>query len=259
MNFLLLLAAALAGGMANALAGGGTFLTFPMLVLTGLDPIVANATSAATMIWGGIASLWVYSRDTSYPGGFLGALIAVSVAGGLTGSTLLLLTPSARFALMVPFLMLGAALVYSFSDQIAHLAERRAFTATASADPSPPTIYWTPMLVGEYLISCYGGYFGAGMGVLMIVLFVLTAQMDVQQSAALRFYCTMGINGLAVINFAFRGVVRWDLSIPMAVAAVTGGYLGARIVRVLRPRTARRAVLIFAWTMTVWLFIRTFA
>ncbi len=258
MNFLLLLAAALCGGMANALAGGGTFLTFPMLVLTGLDPIVANATSAATMIWGGIASLWVYSRDTSYPGRFLGALFAVSVAGGLTGSTLLLITPSARFALMVPFLMLGAALVYSFSEQIARVAERRALMVPAPAG-SPPTIYWTPMLIGQYLISCYGGYFGAGMGVLMIVLFVLTAQMDVQQSAALRFYCTMGINGLAVMNFAYRGVVRWDLSVPMAVAAVTGGYLGARIVRILSPRAARRAVLIFAWTMTVWLFIRTFA
>jgi uncharacterized membrane protein YfcA len=94
------------------------------------------------------------------------------------------------------------------------------------------------------------------MGVLMIVLFLLTANLDVLQSAALRFYCTLGINGLAVAIFATRGVVEWRLSIPMAVAAVTGGYMGAHLVRKMSPEIARRAVLVFAWVMSVWLLIR---
>jgi uncharacterized membrane protein YfcA len=245
-SLLLLLSTALIGGIANALAGGGTFLVFPALVLTGLDPIVANATSAATMLPGGAASAWVYRRGSVYDRTLLRALMAASIAGGITGSVLVLLTPSARFARVVPYLMLSAALVFTFSKQIAR---------AASAHISDRT-QWVPLIAGHYLISVYGGYFGAGMGVLMIVLFLLTANLDVLQSAALRFYCTLGINGLAVAIFATRGVVEWRLSIPMAVAAVTGGYMGAHLVRKMSPEIARRAVLVFAWVMSVWLLIR---
>jgi uncharacterized membrane protein YfcA len=245
-SYLLLSSTALIGGIANALAGGGTFLVFPALVLTGLDPIVANATSAATMLPGGAASAWVYRKGSIYDPTLLRALMVASVLGGITGSILVLLTPSARFARLVPYLMLSAAIVFTFSKQIAQ---------AASAHISDRT-RWAPLLIGHYLISVYGGYFGAGMGVLMIVLFLLTANLDVQQSAALRFYCTLGINGLAVAIFAYRGVVEWRLSIPMAVAAVTGGYVGAHLVRKMSPETARRAVLAFAWAMSVWLFFR---
>jgi uncharacterized protein len=245
-QFVLLLSTALIGGIANALAGGGTFLVFPALVLTGLDPIVANATSAATMLPGGAASAWVYRKGSIYDGALLRALIAASIAGGITGSILVLLTPSARFARLVPYLMLSAALVFTFSRQIAQ---------AASAHISDRT-KWTPLILGHYLISVYGGYFGAGMGVLMIVLFLLTANLNVQQSAALRFYCTLGINGLAVAIFASRGVVNWRLSLPMAVAAVTGGYAGAHMVRKMSAEAARIAVLIFAWIISIWLLVR---
>jgi len=245
-SFLLLLSTAFIGGIANALAGGGTFLVFPALLLNGLDAIVANATSAATMLPGGAASAWVYRKGSPYDTTLLRALMVASILGGITGSVLVLLTPSARFAKLVPYLMLSAAVVFTFSKQIAH---------AASAHISDRT-KWVPLLIGHYLISVYGGYFGAGMGVLMIVLFLLTANLDVQQSAALRFYCSLGINGLAVSIFALRGVVEWRLSIPMAVAAITGGYLGAHLVRKMSPETARIAVLIFAWVVSIWLLIR---
>jgi uncharacterized protein len=245
-SFLLLCSTALIGGIANALAGGGTFLVFPALVATGLDPIVANATSAATMLPGGAASAWVYRKGSVYDSTLLRALMIASILGGITGSVLVLLTPSARFAKLVPYLMLSGALVFSFSKQIARAAAAHISDRTK----------WVPLLIGHYLISVYGGYFGAGMGVLMIVLFLLTANLDVQQSAALRFYCTLGINGLAVSIFAWKGVVNWRVSIPMALAAITGGYLGAHLVRKMSPETARRAVLVFAWAMTLWLFVR---
>ncbi len=250
-QFLLLLSTALIGGLANALAGGGTFLVFPALVITGLDPIVANATSAATMLPGGAASAWVYRKGSTYDRTLLRALIAASIAGGITGSVLVLLTPSARFARLVPYLMLSAALIFSFSKQIARAASAHISDRTVVGQTR-----WTPLILGHYLISVYGGYFGAGMGVLMIVLFLLTANLNVQQSAALRFYCTLGINGLAVSIFAARGVVEWRLSLPMAVAAVTGGYLGAHLVRRLSAEAARIAVLIFAWVISIWLLIR---
>jgi hypothetical protein len=247
---LLLLTVALIGGAINALAGGGTFLVFPTLILSGLDPIVANATSAATMLPGGAASAWVYRKGSAYSAKLIRWLILASIAGGISGSVLVLLTPTARFAKMVPYLMLSAALVFTFSKQIQQTAKR------FMADATSTQIRWVPLIVGHYLISIYGGYFGAGMGVLMIVLFLLTAHLDVLQSAALRFYCTLGINGPAVLIFAARGVVSWKVAVPMAIAAIAGGYLGAHLVKRLSIETARRAVLVFAWAISVWLLVR---
>lgn len=220
---------------------------FPALLLTGLDPIVANATSAGAMLPGGAASAWVYRRGSAYERILLRALIAVSIAGGTAGSLLVLWTPSARFARLVPYLMLGAAAVFTFSGEIARAARRHSAGRTQ----------WLPLLAGHFLISVYGGYFGAGMGVLMIILFLLAAHLDVQQSAALRFYCTLGINTLAVAIFAVRGVIVWQLSLPMALATIAGGYWGARLVRRLSVAAARRAVLAYAWAISVWLLVRS--
>ncbi len=211
-----------------------------------LDSIVANATSASTMLPGGAASAWVYRRGSNYDTRLVWSLVAASAAGGIVGSILVLLTPSARFARVVPYLMLSAALVFTFSEQIAKAASRHI----------SDRVQWTPLIIGHFLISVYGGYFGAGMGVLMIVLFALAANQDVQQSAALRFYCTLAINGPAVIIFALRNAIAWKLSIPMALAAIAGGYWGARLVRKMSPRTARNAVLVFAWVMSIYLLVR---
>jgi uncharacterized membrane protein YfcA len=241
---LLLLAAALTGGVANALAGGGTFLVFPTLLLAGLDSIGANATSAATMLPGGIASAWVYRRP--YDLKLVRALVLVSITGGITGSVLLLLTPNERFTLLVPYLMLAAATLFTFSGPIQRVAA--AHTASHTM--------WIPLLCGQYLIAVYGGYFGAGMGVPMIVLFLIAAHFDVQQSAALRFYCSFGINGFAVAIFALRGIIAWQLSIPMAIAAIAGGYWGAHAVKRMSVAAARRAVMAYAWATTIWLLFR---
>ncbi len=245
-NFLILLSAAMAGGVANALAGGGTFLVFPALIFSGVGAVSANATSAATMLPGSMASTWVYSKGSPYDPKLVRVLLAVSVLGGIAGSTLLLLTPNDRFAQMVPYLMISAAVVFTFSEQIKRLASKHPATHTR----------WLPMVACQFVISVYGGYFGAGMGVLMIVLFVMTANLDVQQSAALRFYCGLGINTLAVSIFAWRGLVVWKLSIPMAAAAIVGGYWGAHAVRRMTQVTARRAVLVYAWVTSVWLLVR---
>jgi uncharacterized protein len=219
---------------------------FPALLLTGMDSIVANATAASVMMPGGMASMLVYRQGTSYDPQLLRRLMLASILGGITGSVLVLLTPSQRFSQIVPYLMLAAALVFSFSERI----------AKAAAAYISDQVRWLPLLLGQYLVAIYGGYFGAGMGVLMIVLFFLTARMNVQESAALRFYCTMGINGFAIAIFAYRGVIAWQLSVPMAIAAVTGGYFGARLVRRLSLKTARNTILVYAWIMTLWLFVR---
>jgi uncharacterized membrane protein YfcA len=240
------LAAATAAGVVNALAGGGTFMLFPALVFAGIDPVVANATSSMITLPGGIASALVYRRPVT--GKLFWTLIVMSVAGGVIGSQLLLHTPSERFAKLVPYLMIGAALVFTFSNQL----RRFATTHTSGPHQNGPLLY-----AGTLAIAIYGGYFGAGMGVLMIVLFLIAAHIGVQESAGLRMWCATGINTLAVATFIAKGIIVWRVAIPMLVCTLIGGYWGAHAVQKLTAETARRAVLVFAWTLSLWLLVRS--
>lgn len=242
-----MLAAAFAAGAVNALAGGGTFVVFPVLVMSGVAPIMANATSSAVTLPGGLVSAWVHWKGSPTAPQLLGPLMAASVAGGASGSLLLLFTPASRFAGLVPYLMLGAALVFTFSAQL------RTF-ASAHTAGKPHTAL---LMVGQFFISIYGGYFGAGMGVLMITLYLIAANINVQASGGLRMFCATAINALAVLIFAVRGIVNWRLAIPMLLAAIAGGYLGARVVQRLNVEAVRRAVLVFAWATGVWLLVRS--
>jgi uncharacterized protein len=227
------------------LAGGGTFLIFPALVFAGVDPIMANATSSVITLPGGIASALVYRRPVT--GRLFWILVLISVAGGVAGSQLLLHTPSERFSKLVPFLMIGASLVFSFSNRL------RSFAGEHSSDHVNNGLLYS----GTLAISIYGGYFGAGMGVLMIVLFLIAAHIGVQQSAGLRMWCATGVNTLAVATFIAKGIVVWRVAIPMLICTLIGGYWGAHAVKRLTAETARRSVLVFAWTMSLWLLLRS--
>lgn len=240
-----MLAAATVCGIVNALAGGGTFILFPALVFAGIDPILANATSSMITLPGGIASALVYRRPVT--GKLFWTLVFISVAGGVIGSQLLLHTPSQRFARLVPYLMIGAALVFTFSDSL------RRFASTHTSGQKHAGLLYT----GTLAIAIYGGYFGAGMGVLMIVLFLIAAHIGVQESAGLRMWCATGVNTLAVAAFIARGIVVWRVAIPMLVCTLIGGYWGAHAVQKLTAKTARRAVLVFAWTLSLWLLVRS--
>jgi uncharacterized membrane protein YfcA len=246
LSWTILLAAALAAGAANALVGGGTFLIFPAMILTGVPPIVANATSSVVVLPGGLASAWVYRRNRPRSLRVLGTVIAASLMGSAAGSVLLLVTPGARFEKLVPWLMLGAALLLTFGGPIRRFAEAR-----TSGREHLPTL-----AAGQFLIALYGGYFGAGMGVLMIVLYLVAANMDVQASAAMRLMCGTTVNFVAVIIFAARGIILWKIGLPMTLAAIAGGYWGAHGVERLSAATARRIVLVYAWAMSIWLLIR---
>jgi uncharacterized membrane protein YfcA len=244
-SWIILLAAATAAGVANALAGGGTFMIFPALVFAGVDPIMANATSSVITLPGGVASALVYRRPVT--GRLFWTLVLISVAGGVAGSQLLLHTSSERFAKIVPYLMIGASLVFSFSNQL------RTFAGAHTSGRNHTALLYA----GTLAISVYGGYFGAGMGVLMIVLFLITANIGVQQSAGLRMWCATGVNTLAVAAFIVKGIIVWHVAIPMLICTLIGGYWGAHAVQRLTAETARRAVLAFAWTMSLWLLVRS--
>lgn len=234
------------GGAANALAGGGQFIVFPALLFAGVASVKANATSSLAMVPGGIASAWVYRRSfADKPTLEIRYLIAVSLAGALSGSILLLSTSNATFSNLVPWLLLIAASVFT--------AAPRLRKAAAKAAGNRSTFL---LLTGQFIIALYGGYFGAGMGVLMIALFLAAGNMDVQSGNGVRLLCGTAINLLAVAVFAIRGAIEWRVGIPMLLAGVTGGYLSARGMQRLSEKAARRAILVYAWGLTAWFFIR---
>jgi len=249
--YLILLAAAVLGGVFNALAGGGTFLTFPALLLAGVAPVRANATASLVLLPGAFASAWVY-RDTirSRQRKLLWWMLLASLAGSAAGSLLLLSTSNATFSTLVPWLLLAATAIFSLAPWLRRMAMRKT-AAGASGHQSTGAL-----LVGQTIISAYGGYFGAGMGVLMIALYLIATNLDVQDAAGLRLICACAINTLAVAIFAVRGAIDYSVGLPMLVAGIAGGYLGAKMVRGLNETLARRVILIFAWALTAWFFGR---
>ena len=246
MKLLLLLIVAATGGAANALAGGGTFLVFPAMLLAGVPSVIANATASLIMMPGGVASAWVYRTTFGQISHCeLIELTIASLLGAALGSLLLLSTSNAAFSNLVPWLLLLAALVFTFAPKL------RAVAARSARKPSAILL-----LVGQFVIGVYGGYFGAGMGVLMIALFLIASSMTVQTANGLRLICGTAINVLAVAIFAWRGALDYKLGIPMLLAGIVGGYLGARIVSRLKESTARNAILVYAWALTAWFFGR---
>ena len=229
----------------NALAGGGTFLVFPALLVAGIAPITANAT-ASFLLWpAALASAWVYRNDIPSDRRLVTMMSVISAIGSIVGSFVLLATSNSTFSGLVPWLLLFATLNFTFAKQLRSLASGASHRTSLAL-----------LLAGQLIISFYGGYFGAGMGVLMLALYLSTTNKDVHVANGLRLVCGTVINGVAVIIFAARGAVDWHVGIPMLFAALIGGYFGAVLVRRLNAESARTWVMVYAWGVTVWFFAR---
>jgi uncharacterized protein len=238
-----LLLIGLAAGAVNALAGGGTFLVFPALLFAGVASVKANATSTLIMVPGAAASLWVYRRTLhGVSGKLLAELLISSFAGGLLGSWLLLNTSNRDFSSYVPWLLLIAAVVFTATPRLRRLARH---------DRSP----WIVM-AGQFLISIYGGYFGAGMGVLMLALYLAAVGMEIQPATGLRIACAVFVNMVALTLFVWRGAIDWKLGIPMTIAGIAGGYAGATVMRRMNDEWIRKSILVYAWGLTVYFFVK---
>ncbi len=245
LRLLSLIGTSILGGAVNALAGGGTFLVFPALILAGVAPITSNAT-ASFLLWpAGLASAWVYRREIPHDLRLLTRMSVVSIIGAIAGSVVLLQTSESAFAGLVPWLLLFATLNFTFARTLRSLASRASHRASVAL-----------LLGGQLVISFYGGYFGAGMGVLMLALYLSATSKDVHVANGLRLVCGMAINAAAIVIFALRGAIDWHVGVPMLVAAVIGGYFGAVLVRRLNEESARRGVMIYAWGVTLWFFGR---
>lgn len=245
MLLILLVAAAMGGGV-NALAGGGTFIVFPALLLAGVAPVKANATSSLALLPGVIVSAWVYREAVrSISIKFILTMAGASLAGSLVGSELLMHTSNGTFSKMVPWLLLMAAAVFTAAPWL------RKAAAGLGGHQSLDVL-----IAGQFLVACYGGYFGAGMGVLMMALYLAASEMNVHTAAGLRTICATSINVLAVGIFAFRGALDYQVGLPMLLAGIAGGYGGAQVVKKLNSENVRRGILIYAWSLTAWFFVK---
>ena len=244
---LVLLATGLVAGVINALAGGGSFLIFPALLFFGrLASVTANATASMVVLPGTLASAWVFRKTMSHFAPRMIVILCVSaLAGSVVGSVLLLRTPNETFSGLVPWLLLGGTTVFSAAPWVRRKA--------GAMSGHKSTLL---LIIGQFAIGVYGGYFGAGMGVLMMALYLTVANLGPQEIAGMRMLSAGVINVIAVALFASRGALDYRVGAPMALATVVGGYFGAKVIQRLDAEKVRRAVLIYAWVLTAYFFVR---
>ncbi|MDW8337277.1 MAG: sulfite exporter TauE/SafE family protein [Tepidimonas sp.] len=236
--------AALAAGALNAVAGGGSFLTFPALVFTGVPPIAANATSALAVSPGYLGSTLGFRHELrALPWAQLRREALLAAAGGVAGALLLLVTPASSFRALVPWLLLLATALFAWGPWIV----RRLGQTTG---PHPRTRAW-----GLLAVAVYGGYFNGGLGILLMALLAATGETDLQRANALKNFHSLVLSVLSVATFALAGAIAWGPALLMATAATAGGYVGARTARRL-PAAALRTLVVatglimaalFAW------------
>ena len=245
----LLLAGFIAGAM-NAIAGGGSFVSFPALVAVGVPAVAANASSTVALVPGTLASAWAYTTGPHRVGlmGFGGLsfreLLAVSVAGGLAGAVLLLSTPGATFDAVIPWLLLWATIVFAFGRRIGAALRRRVRLGRGAA------------LVVQFVLGMYGGYFGGAVGLMMMAAWMLLEATDLKAMNPARTLLTSAMNIVAVLCFVVAGKVWWPQALSVLVGAATGGYVGARIGQRLPPVAVRVVVTLVTVSMTVVFFVR---
>jgi uncharacterized membrane protein YfcA len=241
-----LLAAGIVGGALNSVAGGGGFICFPALLLSGVPPIPANATNAVALWPGTLASTGAYRREFGRgPAGVLGPLLLMSLLGGALGALLLLKTPEHAFTRMIPWLLLAATLLFTFAGKLT----RRHPGARHSS--------WGMWLL-QFLIAIYIGYFGAGAGILMLALLAVMGMTHIHTMNAFKTLLATCANGVAVLTFIVAGAVYWPQALLMTTGAVVGGYGGAHYAQKVDPRHVRYLVIAVGFFMTAYFFLKTY-
>lgn len=240
----------------NSVAGGGTLLTFPTLLWVGRDPVIANATSTVALWPGSLGAMFGFRRELAGSRRWMVLLAGPSLAGGLVGAVLLLRTPSEVFASLVPFLILFATLLFAAQEPIMRALGKRNPAVEGPTAQEPTRAWWAWAAVFQFLSSAYGGYFGAGNGIVMLAVLGLLGLTDIHQMNGLKNFFAVCINIVASAYFIISGAVYWPDAIVMTVGAVAGGYGGAGLARKLGRRAVRRAVVVIGIFITLSLLFR---
>jgi uncharacterized membrane protein YfcA len=244
-------AAALIAGAINSMAGGGTLISFPALVWIGVNPVMANATNTFALWPGSFAAMVGYRKDMARIQRWLWLLTIPALSGGAVGAVLLMHTSTKTFSRLVPYLIIGATLLLAAQELIT-----RRLGVVGRAHEKPTAGWVTFVFVFQFLVGIYGGYFGAGIGILMLAALGLIGLTDMHEMNGLKNLLAICINGIAAIYFAFSGAVLWQVGALMAVTAILGGYLGARLAKRLGRTFVRRAVVVIGLGMGIALFFK---
>jgi len=221
LHIAILVTGAFAAGAINSIAGGGTLITFPLLIWLGLDPKVANATSTVALWPGLFGGLFGYRKELENSSALLLRLGITSVIGGAIGAWLLIWTPSPTFARLVPFLILFATILFMAQGSI----NRRLRLQPIVAEPQAS--WWLGAIVFQFFSSIYGGYFGAGNGILMLAAMGLLGLHEIHRANGIKNFLGICINSIAVLSFALMDLVDWSDALVMAGGALLGGFFGA--------------------------------
>ena len=239
----------------NAIAGGGTLITFPALVAAGLSPLVANATSTVALVPGALTSMLGYRSELAGARRWALALALPSLLGGAFGAWLLLHTPGALFSHVVPWLVLGATALFVTQRPLLRWIKQHQVThpdddELTAAGPTPALLGW------QFLVGIYGGYFGAGVGILMLAALGFMGFTNLHRMNGLKNWGGFCMNMIASVSFAFSGIVEWPIALSMAVAAMAGGYLGSKGAQRVAQHHVRYAIAIVGTLSGIWLLMR---
>ena len=240
--------AAFGAGFVNAVAGGGTLLTFPALLYGGLSSISANATSTVAIWPGSVTSSWAYRRQLGENRARVWMLAVPSLLGGLAGAILLLGTSEKVFRFIVPFLILLACGLLMLNEPIGRWISKRA--------ESHPKKHAAALWLAQFAIAVYGGYFGAGIGILMLAAMAIFLPEDLQAANGMKNFFAVLINGVAAVYFIVVGAAVLKIALVMMLAAIVGGFVGAKTAQRMSPRILRGAVVVFGVIVAVHLMVK---
>lgn len=254
LHLLLILLGGFAAGAANAIAGGGTFFSFPALLAVGVPPVVANASNSVALWPGSLTSAWAYRAELARFGRQLWPMALASLVGGVAGGLLLLAAGNARFSALIPWLLAFATLLFAFSPQLSSAMHAFRSRGKDGGTPAAPS----NNVVVQFLVSVYGGFFGAGMGILMMASLAISGHKDVQEINALKNLLSSVVYSVTVVTFVIANAVSWPHTLVMLVAASAGGYWGARVARSLQGPWLRRVVIGVGTVLSFYYFYQQF-
>jgi uncharacterized protein len=244
--------AAFIAGIINSVAAGGTLLTFPTLIWLGLPSVTANATSTVAVWPGTLGTLWGYREEVRTASPRMLTLIFPSLVGGIVGAVLLRLTPTSTFDALVPFLILFATVLFMLQEPV----QRRLKSRDAIRHES--WRWLAGVMLFQLAVAIYGGYFGAGIGILMLAAMGVLGLTDIHQMNGLKALFGGSINGVAAAYFIWARMVYWPDVVIMAIGAIAGGYGGARLARRMGGTAVRRIVIAVGFGMALSMFLKLF-
>lgn len=251
----ILFAAGFAAGVMNSIAGGGTILTFPALILAGIPQIDANATSTIALLPSALAYTFGYRRNIPAVWHWIKKFAVVSLLGGLIGGILLVRTPPATFAWLTPFLILLATVLFT-----AHSFFAKLFRLEIQRSKSAPGLRW---LIGaiffQFIVSIYGGYFGAGIGILMLATLGMLGLGNIHEMNTVKGVLGFLINVVAAVYFIAHGLIHWPAAAVMSLGSMAGGYSGAHFALRIPQRAVRHLITAIGLLLTAVMFVKQFA